>query len=124
MKYIKNKIFRSNIMFTPHIHNITPDQVTALDKTSYIVLDVRTQEEYQKDHVPKTYHIPIEEISHKVHLIPKDKIILCYCRSGNRSSQVSQSLKNQGYNAYNLGSFFHFSDSFKKNLAQGTYYVE
>ena len=67
--------------------------------TGYIILDVRTQEEYEEGHVVEAMCIPNETIDDTVteQLPDKDQLILVYCRSGNRSQQASKKLADLGY---------------------------
>ena len=68
-------------------------------ETGYIILDVRTQEEYEEGHVVEAMCIPNETIDDTVteQLPDKDQLILVYCRSGNRSQQASKKLADLGY---------------------------
>lgn len=65
----------------------------------HIVLDVRTDEEYEEGHIPGALLIPDYEIEEKAEEILPDKeqIILVYCRSGNRSKSASEQLVKLGY---------------------------
>lgn len=66
----------------------------------YILLDVRTEEEYKAGHIPHAICIPNETIGNGEIGALKDKnqLILVYCRSGRRSKEASQKLANLGYN--------------------------
>ncbi|MEI3552722.1 MAG: rhodanese-like domain-containing protein [Acutalibacteraceae bacterium] len=68
-------------------------------ETDYIVLDVRTAQEYASGHIPGAVNIPNETIaSEAIQQLPdKEQLILVYCRSGNRSKQASEKLVNLGY---------------------------
>lgn len=71
-----------------------------------ILLDVRTQEEYLENHIPKSTLIPLvvlaKEASQK--LPDQQATIFVYCRSGNRSKAAVRLLVKQGYtNVFNLG---------------------
>lgn len=68
-------------------------------ESDYIILDVRTQAEYQSGHIPGAICIPNETILHDdiPELPDKDQMILVYCRSGNRSRQASAKLAALGY---------------------------
>ena len=68
-------------------------------ESDYIILDVRTQAEYQSGHIPGAICIPNETILHDdiPELPDKDQLILVYCRSGNRSKQASAKLAALGY---------------------------
>lgn len=75
-----------------------------LDENNYIVVDVRTKEEYNTGHVVHSLNIPYDEIDEDVNL-DKNKTILVYCRSGNRSSIAYQTLKKLGYKVMDLGAY-------------------
>lgn len=68
----------------------------------YIIIDVRTKEEYEESHIKGAINIPYNEIN-KDSNIDKDKIIFVYCRSGNRSNKAYGTLKELGYEVYDLG---------------------
>ena len=71
-----------------------------------IIVDVRTQEEYDSGHIPGAICIPNESIGTEQpeELPDLDQIILIYCRSGNRSKQAAQKLFDMGYtNVYEFG---------------------
>lgn len=65
----------------------------------YVILDVRTQAEYDEGHIPDAILIPHDTVTTATEdaLPDKDQLILVYCRSGNRSKQASQALLNLGY---------------------------
>jgi len=71
-----------------------------------VILDVRTPEEYDKDgHIPNSILIPVQVLPQHIKDLEKfkDKKILVYCRSGNRSSVASKFLEQNGFkNVYNL----------------------
>jgi len=74
-------------------------QTMMREQTGYIIVDVRTAEEYNKAHIPGAINIPNESISSSPppELADKDQLIMIYCRSGNRSRQASQKLADLGY---------------------------
>ena len=80
---------------------ISQEQAKALidSQKDCIILDVRTEEEYAEEHIPGSMCIPNETIDDTVtSLLPdKNKLILVYCRSGNRSKQASKKLIALGY---------------------------
>ena len=80
---------------------ITPAEAKAImdESDGYIILDVRTQEEFDEAHIDGAILIPDYEIADKAESILKDKdqLILVYCRSGNRSKQASKKLAEMGY---------------------------
>ena len=66
---------------------------------SFVILDVRTQQEYDLGHIPGAIVIPNEVISQEAEktLTDKDQLILVYCRSGRRSKEAAQKLVDLGY---------------------------
>lgn len=68
-------------------------------ETGYIILDVRTQEEYDSGHIDGAICIPNETITGEdIPKLPdKNQLILVYCRSGRRSKEASQKLADMGY---------------------------
>ena len=69
------------------------------EESGYIILDVRTPEEFADKHIPGAINIPNETIgAAEIPELPdKDQLILVYCRSGNRSKQASEKLVALGY---------------------------
>ena len=69
------------------------------EENDYIILDVRTPEEFAEKHIPDAINIPNETIGTEaiLELPDKEQLILVYCRSGNRSKQASEKLVRLGY---------------------------
>jgi len=74
-------------------------------KNDYVIIDVRTKEEYNDGHLVGAINIPYDEIDENID-INKETIIFVYCKSGNRSKYAYEILKNLGYTTYDLGSYF------------------
>lgn len=68
-------------------------------ETDYVILDVRTPEEYAAGHIPGAINVPNESIgTEEIPTLPvKDRLILVYCRSGRRSKEAAQKLVSLGY---------------------------
>ena len=64
-----------------------------------MILDTRTQEEYDERHIPGAILIPHDQIKEQAEslLTDKDQLILVYCRSGRRSKLASEDLVALGY---------------------------
>ena len=81
--------------------NITAAEAKEIMDTQegYVILDTRTQEEYDESHIPGAIVISHEEILEKAEdvLTDKDQLILVYCRSGRRSKLAAQDLQKLGY---------------------------
>ena len=63
-------------------------------ESGYIIIDARTQEEYDQGHIPGAILIPEYEIADRAEkeLPDKDQLILVYCRSGRRSKIAAEEL--------------------------------
>lgn len=68
-------------------------------ETDFIIVDARTEEEFNEGHIEGAILIPEYEISERAEkeLPNKDQLILVYCRSGRRSKIASQALADLGY---------------------------
>ena len=68
-------------------------------ESGYIIIDARTQSEYDEGHIPGAILIPEYEISDRAEkeLPDKDQLILVYCRSGRRSKIAAEELVKLGY---------------------------
>ena len=76
------------------------EAITMMEEGSgYIILDVRTPEEFEEKHIPGAINVANETIgTDEIPELPdKDQLILVYCRSGNRSKQASEKLVALGY---------------------------
>ena len=80
---------------------ITPSEAKEImdAQDDYVILDVRTQEEFDESHIDGAILIPDYEIADKAESILKDKnqLILVYCRSGRRSKLAAEELVKLGY---------------------------
>ena len=80
---------------------ITPAEAKALmdSEEGYVILDVRTPEEFAQRHIEGAILIPDYEIGEKAESILSDKnqLILVYCRSGRRSKNAANKLATLGY---------------------------
>ena len=73
-----------------------------MEASDCIILDVRTEEEYEEGHIPNAICVPNEIISGDQgqiisELPDKEQTILVYCRSGRRSKEAAQKLAAMGY---------------------------
>ena len=68
-------------------------------ESGYIILDVRTPEEFAEKHIPSAINVPNENIgTDEISQLPnKDQLIMVYCRSGRRSKEAAKKLVKLGY---------------------------
>ena len=83
---------------------ITSDQAVEMMKKekNYVIVDVRTPEEYKEGHIPNAINIPLDTIDNYIsqnveNLKDKNQLIMVYCRSGRRSAEAAKKLLAKGY---------------------------
>lgn len=74
------------------------------NQNNMILLDVRTDPERRKGHIKGSVHIPLNQLRKREQELEKykNKEIVCYCASGNRSINAAIFLQKHGFNASNL----------------------
>lgn len=102
------KLFNNTKEYVPqtNVQNITPNDLQQrLDANEpLLVLDVRTPEEFGMGHIRNSRLLPLNNLLRRSNELPKDKPIVCVCRSGNRSRVACEQLAQLGFtNLYNLG---------------------
>lgn len=104
---IKNdNITKENITENSTVNSLGYEQISGEEakkimdsETGYIIIDARTQEEFDEGHIENAILIPEYEISERAEkeLPDKNQLILVYCRSGRRSKIAAQALVELGY---------------------------
>ena len=86
--------------------NITAQEAKQImdREEGYIILDVRTQEEYDQGHIPGAIVIPNTDIEARAEaeLTDKNQLILVYCRSGRRSQTAAKRLIDNGFRVIDM----------------------
>jgi rhodanese-related sulfurtransferase len=67
-----------------------------------IMVDVRQESEWDAGHAPMASLIPLPELSDHLDELPRDRLIICACRSGARSLRAATFLQQEGFDAVNL----------------------
>lgn len=94
-------------MVNSKIKNVTASEVYMLinEDSEFVILDVRTREEYNNGHIPGAKLVPVQILPMKLAEIIKykDKPVLVYCASGGRSPRAVETLANNSFkNIYHL----------------------
>lgn len=75
-----------------------PNQVQEKIKKGALVVDVRTPAEFSAGHYEGAINIPLDQVQSRMNEFgDKDKPIIVYCRSGNRSGQAKKILESSGF---------------------------
>ncbi|MDH8677460.1 rhodanese-like domain-containing protein [Fusibacter bizertensis] len=85
--------------------------------SDYRLVDVRTQEEFDEGHIKGAELMPLDQLESLAgdQLNDKDQVLIVYCRSGNRSGQASDLLKELGYtHVYDLGGIINWTGEIEK----------
>jgi len=81
-------------------------------KPAHVLVDVRTPAEYEAGHIPTAVNIPVDVIGPRPPAVPKDTLIVVYCRSGNRSATARKILVDLGYtNVVDFGAVSKWTDA-------------
>lgn len=95
-----------------HISQIEAEKIISAEK-NLIILDVRTQEEYEKRHIPNSILLPIDEIkkgNFEEKLPDKSQKILIYCWTGRRAEDSAEILVKKGYrNVFEFGGLVNWT---------------
>lgn len=77
------------------VTSVTYDQAVAMENPQF--LDVRTKEEFKEGSIPRSIHIPLDELRQRIHELPRDRHLIVTCRSGIRSYAAIRILKHAGF---------------------------
>jgi rhodanese-related sulfurtransferase len=95
------------------VHNIYIEDLNV--KENDILLDTRTNREYEQGYIEGAVHIPLDELRENLDKLDKSKNIIAYCQSGLRSYIANRILKGNGYNVINLVGGYSLYDSIQKS---------
>ena len=92
-------IYSCQIFDSSEINTISDTQFIEIQETDYVLVDVRTVEEYESGHIQDAVNFDFySESFHKEILsLNKSSSIILYCRTQNRSTKTANFLKENGY---------------------------
>jgi rhodanese-related sulfurtransferase len=76
---------------------ISVDQAAQLRDQGAFILDVREPSEWTQFHIPGATLIPLGDLPNRLTEVPRDRKVVVVCRTGNRSAQGRDILKNAGF---------------------------
>ena len=92
-------VFSCQVFESTEINIISDAQYIEIQDTDYILVDVRTLEEYESGHIQDAKHFDFYSESFQKAILSLDKSasIILYCRTQNRSTKTANYLKENGY---------------------------
>ena len=87
-------------MFPPVVPAIQPSEVAPKLADGWMLLDVRTDEEWAQGRIDGSVHIPMDQVVARLDEIGEQ--VICVCAVGARSERVAQYLNQHGFEAVNL----------------------
>lgn len=77
-------------------------EVASLDPSTTFLLDVRREDEWVRGAIPGASHIPLDELRNRLDELPRNRGIIVYCQTGQRSYIAARLLRQQGFRVKNL----------------------
>ena len=92
-------VYSCQIFKSKEINEISDTQFTEIQHTDYILVDVRTLEEYESGHIQDAVNFDFysESFQNDILTLDKSSSIILYCRTQNRSTKTANFLKENGY---------------------------
>jgi hydroxyacylglutathione hydrolase len=84
------------------IREVSPLEAVALLEGDAALIDVRQLNEWDQGHAPNATLYPLAELPDHLEELPRDRVIICACRSGARSLRAATFLEENGFNVVNL----------------------
>ena len=81
---------------------ITLDALDTLDSQSSMIIDIRDEFSFEYGSIPNAVNIPLDKLKQDFSVLPKDKLLVICCKSGQISDTLAEELRENGYNAVNL----------------------
>ena len=78
---------------------VGPEEARRLLDEGAQLLDVRTDHEWEAGRIPKATHVELGDLGERIAEIDRDRPVLIYCRSDNRSDMAAEALAGEGYDA-------------------------
>ena len=85
------------------VNDLSATRVAELRDSGRVeLIDVRRNDEFEAGRLPGARQVEVNDVTAQAEAIPKDRMVVFYCRSGNRSGMVAQAFAEAGWDAHNL----------------------
>jgi rhodanese-related sulfurtransferase len=91
---------RVDVMFGNQVPTVRPSEVAERVANGWMLLDVRTEDEWSDGRIAGSVHIPMDQLMQRLNEV--DNRVVCVCAVGARSARVAEFLNAQGREAVNL----------------------
>lgn len=82
--------------------SVGPERAAELVREGALVVDVREHHEWHAGHAEDAVHVPLTALAARLHELPRDRSLVCVCRSGARSAAAADALHRAGFKVWNL----------------------
>jgi rhodanese-related sulfurtransferase len=82
--------------------DISPARVAELVEGGAQLIDVRRDPEWDAGRIAGAEHIEMNDLTAKAETIDRERPVVFYCRTGNRSGMAATAFREAGYDAYHL----------------------
>lgn len=92
--------FQNRYRSNRYVYKLVPFEQAKnmIERKEIVLIDVRTQNEYDLMHITTAINIPVADIEKKILIYEQNTPIMVYCSSGSRSKNAIEILNNLGYN--------------------------
>ncbi|WP_137876307.1 rhodanese-like domain-containing protein [Rhodococcus sp. Q] len=82
--------------------SVTAAEAIRLAADGALIVDVRRQFEWARNHIPGSVHIPLEDLPRRCEELPDDRLLITFCTGGLRSYGAANMLIEFGFEARNM----------------------
>jgi CoA-disulfide reductase len=99
-------------------HVSTWQEVLSMKQEDYMLLDVRSEEEYDNGHLQGSINIPVDSLRNRLAELDRNKTIVTYCQVGLRGYVADRILSQQGYQVLNVTGGYKSISSYLSDAPQ------
>lgn len=89
--------------FFKRAETVTASQaLELLNEQNAVIVDVRREADYLRNHIPHSIHIPLTELEERAVELPEDQLIITFCTGGLMSSGAANLLQSLGFEAVSM----------------------
>ncbi len=81
---------------------VNPQRARELIESDAQLIDVRTDTEFAAGHIPGSRHVPLADVAAEAENLDRERVLILYCRSGDRSSIAADAFAESGWEAYSI----------------------